>query len=250
VKRLLASLLLVVSVAGCRCTETSSTGSSAPSAQPLTPLPGPVRLELSAKGETGTTSSAALNVPVGATRPRPIVMLLAANAERECTSVYGAFERRVFVFCPKLELPAVDAGRVDRRGPLRALLRELKQKFTAHVASGSVALIGVGKYTEDVLGLVREEPSFFSRVVLVDGGYERFSSAEASLFSSRGGKKLLFVCGTQACRVQAGHVSVIAQRSDVDAKVSDYDAANSPELGKMLAPNLAWLLADDARWAP
>jgi hypothetical protein len=151
--------------------------------------------------------SAKLAVPSGATEPRPIVIALHGIADRPewaCGAYRGIVGSRPFVLCPRgvqrADLGASAArytfGNADDTArELRAALTALKSKYGAYVAPGSVILGGLELGADHAARIALQEPSFFSRLVLVGVSEAAWSSSVASLFGRQGGEVVLFASG-------------------------------------------------------
>ena len=151
--------------------------------------------------------NAALAVPLGATSPRPIVIMLHGAADRPewaCSALRAIAGPEPFVLCPR-GVQRTDFGAADERytfgsaddtaRELRAALSALKQRFGAHVARGPVVFAGFEIGADHVAWIAREEPAFFSRLVLIEPAEASWSSSQAALFGPRGGERVLFAGG-------------------------------------------------------
>jgi hypothetical protein len=151
--------------------------------------------------------SAKLAVPVGAKEPRPIVIALHGVADRPewaCGAYRGIVGGNPFVLCPRgvkrKDLSASEDRYTftsvdDTARELRAALTALKHKYGAYVATGSVTLGGFEVGADRAAQIALQEPSFFSRVMLIAPSKETWPSSVASLFGHQGGERVLFGCG-------------------------------------------------------
>jgi hypothetical protein len=142
-------------------------------------------------------SRASVTVPKSTRHPRPIVALLEDRAHggaARCRDLGVAWERSAFVLCVPIE-----GGVEESSSRLRAALRVTKAEFGDYVAKGSVILVGAGTSAEVATLLARQQPSFFRRLILIDG-QRLWSSAVSAIFKQGGGERVLFVCESQRCR--------------------------------------------------
>jgi dienelactone hydrolase len=204
-------------------------------------------------------ADASVAVPLGATRARPIVVVIHGagdRAEWQCGSFRGMLGGDVFILCPQGVQSATpglyDLGSFDdAAAELRAGLAALKARYGAHVAPSPVLLIGYGEGAAVAADLARQEPAFFARVAMVGGNPATLTPSIVKGFGERGGKRVLLFCTNEPCDVDASARALLLTRSNVPAKavhasVGPYlDAAFSAAL----KPELAWLVQDDARWA-
>lgn len=234
-----------------------------PSAKPKPALP-PLaadswRIDLPIEG----FGPASLCVPLGAREARPIVIALHGSADRadwQCGTWNGITDAYPFIVCPRgISLPH-RAGEVevfnygslkDTERELRGALGALKRRFGEYVAPGPVILAGFSLGA--ILGarIAQEEPSYFSRLVLIEGAFENWSSHDAAVFAKRGGQKLLVVCSQAGCEAAARRAVLFTKRAAADA-----DFVYPGPLGHLLDGRVAsaikqrfhWLVEGDSRW--
>lgn len=200
-------------------------------------------------------------LPLGATSPRPIVIVIHGardRAEWQCGSFRGLFGPSVFIVCPQ-GMQVGSAGGLyglgsfdDSTAELRAALAALKARYGKHVAPSPAVLVGYGEGVAVAADLARQEPSFFARVALVNGDPSIWSSSAAKMFNVRGGKRVLFFCTDQACEDAAGQRALWLNRGG-GVTTKTVRAAVGPYLDEpftaALKPELAWLVEGDARFA-
>ena len=176
-------------------------------------------------------------VPKSTRRPRPIVALLderASGASARCTELGAAWESSAFVACVPAE------GGVEGSAPrLRSALRAIKAEFGDYVAMGWVILVGAGGAADQAVLLARQEPSFFRRLILIDG--ERFwSSSVAAIFKQGGGERVLFVCESEACRRSERRLVTVSRSVGLDTAFESRP--------RWLERRSGWISAGDARF--
>jgi hypothetical protein len=243
------TLLLLLLLGGAAC-------SSKKKAE-LVPLHAPAwRIELPVKG----FGAANVALPLGATTPRPIAVVLHGAADRpdwQCGSFRGVLGGNLFILCPR-GIAAAEPGRFDPGGvdetaaELRAGLLALKARFGAHVAASPILLIGYAEGARLAAELARQEPSFFARVALVNGEPTAFTPSASSVFALRGGKRVLFFCTNARCDDSAVSRALLLARAKVPAKSVRHDVGPylDPPFTAALARELPWLLEGDARFKP
>ena len=235
--------------------------SESPSGEPLPALAASADLvELPVAGH----GAAVLSAPAGATSPRPSVIVIHGEAdepERPCAVWRRIAGPSAFVLCPRgdqREDPASTAPRFVFSSTeavaeeLRGGLAALKARYGAHVAAGPVVLVGYSQGAAFALALGLQEPSFFSRLVLVEGGYDRFTASVAARYAERGGRRVLFVCGRAACRDATEGSVHLAERGGVQARrvyAPGARPASDGPLADLVVRELPWLLGDDARFS-
>lgn len=263
---LFLGLAVVTGVGSCRCNDggpsasatASPPASASASAKPkrLRPLQAESwRVEIPVDG----FGPASVSVPLGATRPRPVLVALHGLGDRpewQCGTWRGITHAYPFVLCPRgVPMPGQKTFTFGSRdqtvAELRAGLRALKQRFGDHVAPGSVVFAGYSLGAIQGVSIVKQEPSFFSRVVLVEGGYAEWSSGVATLFAKGGGQRVMFVCTQPACAKQAEVRAAWTERAGAEAKL--VDAGNlghvfDGRVARVVKRELGWLVTDDPRW--
>ncbi|HEY4104488.1 MAG TPA: hypothetical protein VGM44_11375, partial [Polyangiaceae bacterium] len=90
-------------------------------------------------------------------------------------------------------------------------------KFGAHVASGPVAIAGFEVGADRAAEIAQQEPTFFSRVALVNPAPQTWPPAQSTLFGREGGERVLFACGVGA-RTATEFKAVFTRRGGADAR--------------------------------
>lgn len=251
----LSVLAVLLSSNACKpkATASAAVGSSA-AAVPLAPLSAAGWLiDLDVPG----FERASVAVPLAATQPRAIVIALHGPADRPewtCGAFRGIAGPSPFVLCPRgirrTDSTASDVrytfGTVDDTSrELRAALSELKRKFSSYVASGPVIFGGLELGADHAAWIAREEPAFFSRLILIDPAEASWPSSQAALFGRQGGARVLFAGGS---RVEGSLAlkAVLTRRAGADAHVvalSDQGYGLGPGAVSLLAQSWPWLAA-------
>lgn len=240
----LTSLLLV----GTGCSSKPKRGLSALTAPSWT-------TQLDVKG----FGPATVALPLGATTPRPIVVVLHGahdRAEWQCGSFRGVLGGNVFILCPQGQVEGAQGGTYgfgsydDAAAELRAALAALKARYGAHAAPSPVLLVGYGEGAALAADLARQEPAFFARVALVAGNPATLSPSAIKIFAERGGKRMLFFCGEAECEASGVERALLLTRAGLAAKSVKADVG--PYLDQRftdaLKREVPWLVEDDTRW--
>lgn len=211
------------------------------------------RAELAVQG----FGAATVALPLGTREARPIVAVLHGAADHpdwQCGSFRGVFGGRAFIVCPRgvarpdgrFGLGTVD----DTAAELRAALQALKTRYDGYVAPSPIVLVGYGEGAEHAAELARQEPTFFARVVLVDGNPAAFTSSASTIFGRKGGKRVLFFCSTADCHGNGAMRALLLNRAGAAAKAVKHDVGPflDQRFSDALKGELPWLLEGDVRW--
>lgn len=200
---------------------------------------------------------AALAVPLGAHSARSIVIALHGSADRPewaCAALRSVAGPAPFVLCPRgvprADFAASDArytfGSVDDTArELRAALAELKRRYGVYVAPGAVVFSGFELGADRVAAIAPQEPSFFSRLLLIEPSPLSWSTSQAALFGPAGGQRVLFAFGP-AHRDELTLRAVLTTRAGADSRavfLGDGPVTLEPAARHLLSQNWAWLAA-------
>jgi len=261
--RALLALAVLLVLSGCRHKSArraapTSSALSVPELPPLAASSWLVDLEVPGFGK------AALAVPLGAAAPRSILIALHGAADRPewaCGAWRGVAGPTPFVLCPRgvqrADFPAPDLrytfGTVEATAAeLRAGLAALKREFGAHVAKGAVVFAGFELGADRVAAIAQQEPTFFTRLALVDPAPSTWPSSQAALFGREGGDRVLFACGP-AGRAGVDFKAVLTRRGGADARavfLGDRSPALDSESVAQLKVLWPWLSAPVTRLSP
>jgi len=207
---------------------------------------------------------AALAVPLGAKSARPIVIALHGQADRPewaCAALRSIAGPAPFVLCPRgvprADFPASDARYTfasvdDTARELRAALAELKRRFGMYVAAGPVVFTGFELGADHVAYIASQEPSFFSRLLLIEPSPTSWPSSQAALFGRAGGRRVLFAFGT-AYRDELTLRSVLTTRGGAESRavfLGEGPIGLEPRTRELLKQSWAWLSAPARPGAP
>jgi hypothetical protein len=198
---------------------------------------------------------AALAVPLGARTSRSIVIALHGSADRPewaCAALRSIAGPAPFVLCPRgvqrADFAAGDPrytfGSVDDTArELRTALAELKRRYGVYVSPGGVVFSGFELGADRVAAIAPQEPSFFSRLLLVEPSPTSWPTSQAALFGPSGGQRVLFAFGP-AHRDELTLRAVLTSRAGADSRavfLGDGPVTLEPSSRRLLSQNWAWL---------
>lgn len=246
----------IASLIGCRCR------SDTPHLRgQLEPLGGTAELALEVRGQAPSVVA----VPLGARRPRPLLIALHGAADRpewQCNSWRSVTGGRAFVLCPRGIPVATEGAAPERFGfetpgrtseELRTALAALKKRFPKHLASAPVVLTGFDVGAEHALYILRQEPSFFARVVLVSGKEVPWLPTLSAIFGEAGGKRVLFVCTSRGCDVSAARAETSLRLYPVEVRrvfLGEWGPVFDGRVEEALTAEWAWLTDGESAWEP
>ncbi len=209
---------------------------------------------------------AVLVVPVGATGPRPVVVLGHGNYDRpewECRTWRYVTHGRAFVLCPRgllrNDVTGVDAPRFTFRNEAafaseaNAGLAALRARYPDYVAAGPVAYVGFSLGAIFGPGAVPRIEGGVSQVALVEGGYDGWTASRGRAFRARGGTRILFVSGQSANAAAARRAIARLAGTGVETLTLHAPAAGHSYGGGLvhrLPAAFDALVAGDPRFAP
>lgn len=207
---------------------------------------------------------AVVAVPIGARRPKPVVLALHGNFDRpewQC-SVFGPIvASRAFVLCPRGRARSDVPKSLDRwdYASQRAMTKEidaalsaLAAHFGAHVDPGPKLFIGFSLGAIYGVGLVQKEPQAYPRAVFIEGALGAWSRAAAKGFVEHGGARVLFACGQADCMRRIKTLVPALEKAGLPTRAGGSANAGHTYDGvvaDVVAENFEWLVEGDARFS-
>jgi dienelactone hydrolase len=198
--------------------------------------------------------------------PRPVVVVvhgLGDWPERHCEAWRNITRARAFVLCPRGafdgERSAYDAPRYTHPGgaPLRAHLEAALSALSARYKSADTdqpLLAGFSLGATEVALLAQADPARFPRVAVLEGGLDVWFASTIDTFVSRGGRRVLFGCGSPWCpppaRIDIARIDEAAA-AGVEARMAFADVGHrpAPDLQAAIEDVFPWFVEGDTRWA-
>jgi pimeloyl-ACP methyl ester carboxylesterase len=207
--------------------------------------------------------NAAMHVAARGTDARPVAVALHGNfdrAEWSCEAWAELVDSRAWLLCargrPRDDVPrAYDRWTYGARGRVRAEieagLAALRAAYPERIAAGPVVLIGFSLGAIIAARLAIEEPSRFPRLLLVEGAHAVFTAETVRRFARRGGRGVVFGCGSRGCGVAARRVCALLLRERLEcAEVTAAGLGHSytDPIPSRARPPFDRLVSSDVRW--
>lgn len=129
----------------------------------------------------------------------------------------------------------------------------LLEHHAERIYANSAVYVGYSQGASMGILAVAEHGDWFPRLLLVEGGYENWSSALAKRYARTGGRRVLFVCGTEHCRNLAQLTVPMLRRNGVAAELRvAVGAGHRPDgpVTEKVREGLSWLLDESPELAP
>lgn len=207
---------------------------------------------------------AVVAVPNGATARRPVVLVLHGSGDRpdwNCDAWRHITGARGFILCPRgahdpRESTAGDTRYTHRGGAylrhhVDAALEALAERFGPYVDTATPVAAGFSLGATEIAQMAIADPARFARIALLEGGHGVWTDTTARDFSSKGGLRVLFGCGSAWCTPLAKASAAVLERHGIEAHVvyAAVGHTNDRPLQEAIMREIPWFFAEDPRWA-
>jgi pimeloyl-ACP methyl ester carboxylesterase len=194
-------------------------------------------------------------VPAEGEAPHEVVVAAHANFDRpewEC----GWWRRHfpeAFVFCPRGILrddTEPDDPRYTYRddaalkAELDAGLLALRAKYPGQFDDAEMIWVALSRGAYLGGFIASRQPKRFPRLILVEGGQDPWTAANAKAFVDGGGRRVLFICGQPVCRIQARPAAARLKHFGAEAKIEDVPGMGhglNGDADPIITRHMAWL---------
>jgi predicted esterase len=211
--------------------------------------------------------AAVVSVPLGATSPRPLLVIAhgaGGRPEPHCAFWRELLGSRGFLLCPRGALLGAYAEPADQGffyPDHLALAREvsaaraaLRARFGEYLDDRAPIYVGFSQgATMGALAFVKR-PADFARLVLIEGGSgesDEWTINGARAFREGGGERVLFACGRASCAAAAQRSATYLDKAGLPARVVHARGAGHTYGGavaEVVTSALPWVLEGDPRW--
>jgi predicted esterase len=202
-------------------------------------------------------------LPVGTTRPRPIVVALHGIGDRpewQCAAWSSVLGARAFIVCPR-GAPGPQATAADPsltyasaealRFETVAAVEALRAAYPAYADAGPVVYTGFSLGAVHGVPCMVHDPATYPLAILTEGGHDGWTPEAAASFGASGGKRILFLCGTESCAVDASRAQARLAAAGVEARLRHVrwlGHVYGASIFEPSAADIAWVLAADRRF--
>jgi predicted esterase len=196
--------------------------------------------------------------------PRPVVVVihgLGDLPEPHCEAWRNITGARAFVVCPRggydpqfstwgnprYTHPCCEALRAH----IDASLASLSARFGALADTRHPLLAGFSLGATEAALLAQSDTERFPRVAVLEGGLDVWFGATIRAFAARGGRRVLFGCGSAWCTPSARGAAGRIDGAGIGARVVFADVGHrpSPPLQAAIDDVFDWFVEGDSRWA-
>jgi pimeloyl-ACP methyl ester carboxylesterase len=168
---------------------------------------------------------------------------------------------RAFVLCPR-GVARPDSPSHDDVGftyptnqvleaEVTAALAALRAEYAPYVAEGRVVWTGFSLGAIMGVPIAARAPELFPRLVLIEGGHDKWTPTSAKAFARGGGSRVLFVCSQRGCTSDANAARARLEQAGVAARVvhsKDVGHRYDGPVAQATETALGWLFEGDARF--
>jgi pimeloyl-ACP methyl ester carboxylesterase len=197
---------------------------------------------------------AVVSLPRGALGKRPVVIATHGNYDRpewQCMVWREIVGDSAFILCPRGVSRPDSPSREDIRftyssnqaleQELDAALAALRERFAGYVDDSAPLYTGFSLGAIMGVSIAARAPSRYRRLVLIEGGHDKWTPEAAKAFAAGGGERVLFVCSQAYCANDARRASARLDKAGVATKVvrgpdvgHRYDGPTAAETKKAL----------------
>jgi predicted esterase len=205
---------------------------------------------------------AVLVVPPGS-GPHPVFVAAhgaGGRGEWQCEWYTPILGDRAFILCPRgramTNAPDADTGyyyedhyKLDRE--VMAALDALRARYAPAADTTRVTYAGYSQGAIMGALFAQKRGDVFSRLVLIEGGYEEWNVPSARRFQQAGGERVLFACGNAYCASKAERSVQWLERAGVPARLEHAPGGGhtyAGAVGERVIAALPWLFEGDERW--
>ncbi len=203
---------------------------------------------------------AVLSVPPGAKGPVLVVAHGAGDkAEWQCDWWRSWLAERAFILCPR-GIPmtrAPDSGWFfrDHHNLEREVLAGLDALHERFPQAQRGPAVYAGYSQGGIMGALfaAQHPERFSRLILIEGGYQEWDVPTATRFREGGGRRVLLVCGQAHCARGARRSLDWIRRAGLSGRREVAAGAGHTyggEVGARVRQAFEWVVAGAPGWAP
>ncbi len=200
-------------------------------------------------------------LPDDVSAPRPVVVAAhgAGDGPRyQCEFWRELLLARAFVLCPTGQ----PLGKSEEEGhyykthhelerEVLAAVEALRAEYGTHLAPGPFVYVAYSQGATMGALMLPAHGNLFSRIVLVEGGFEQWNVSAAKKLRTSGAERVLLVCGTRSCRRGAERSLEWLKKAGLEARLEMVPGGGHTYGGAVaerLQQSLAWVFDGDERF--
>jgi hypothetical protein len=192
-----------------------------------------------------------------------VIVVLHGSGDRpdyNCDAWRHITGARGFVLCPRGQFDPHESTPGDTRYTLRggrqlrahvdAALDQLAARFGDYVDLSKPVVAGFSLGASEIGQLALAMPGRFSRVALVEGGWAAWTDAAIRSFTTGGGQRVLFACGSPWCVSPAKATVTRFAKGGAPAQFVYAAVGHTTDrpLQEAIMTQMRWFLDGDERW--
>ena len=207
---------------------------------------------------------AIVSLPRGARDKRPVVLATHGNYDRpewQCEVWRGIVGDGVFILCPRgtarPDSPSDDdirftyASNQSLEREIDAGMAALRARFPEYVDAEHPLYTGFSLGAIMGVSIAARHPGRYLRMVLIEGGHDKWTPETAKAFAAGGEARVLFVCSQPWCasdaRAAAGKLTRAGAATEVVRGPSVGHRYDGP-IAEAAKGALPWVVTGDTRW--
>jgi predicted esterase len=197
-----------------------------------------------------------------AARARPVVIALHGLGDRpepHCEAWRTITSAWAFVLCPRGAYDPQRSGAGPRythpggwplRAHIEAALASLTARYGPAVDTAHPLLTGFSLGATEAALLAQADAERFPRVAVLEGGLDVWNGETIEAYTSHGGLRVLFGCGSSWCTPPAREAVARIDGAGIGARMAFADVGHhpAPALQSAIKGALQWLVEGDSRW--
>jgi predicted esterase len=134
---------------------------------------------------------------------------------------------------------------------LVAALQAARARYGSRLSPEGGLYSGFSQGATMGIGMIPAHGAELSHLVLIEGGYDYWSVAQAKKYRASGGQRVLFVCGTKWCADKSEKSATWLRQAGLEARVEYAPGVGHTPMGEVMdhvALALPWVVSGNPVW--